>query len=444
MFKCTKCWYTTTIQMWKCKECWEFGTFESYSDWSTDSWKKSGSNWALPSKFDYTWKTEYKLSRYLFESTSLNNIFWGWLVKWSVNYLSAEPGTGKSTLLWQIAWLLEDKTIKVLYYSGEENEYQVSDRLKRLYQDNLEPLSRIDLYYGESLEDVLWLVDRDKPDIVIIDSLQKIKSSEKDGDVGSISQQKYCIDKVTFSLKKRWVTGIIIWHVNKEWELAWAKSIEHIVDGVYLMEGQDWRTDSIRLLKSLKWRFWGTDNVVVMKMTSKWFEILDPENAFKAFIEESGSWVWSVFCPVLEWNQLFLLEVQTLLTPMNFSFPKRVSIGLTNQKLDILIAIVMKQTWFALDTKDIFLNIIWPISKASVWVDLAIICSLLSSILNLEIKNYVFVGQVWLLGEIRTVAKQDEIEKKLLNMGYKAENIISRTKYKSIVELLNWVFKIKV
>lgn len=444
MYKCINCGSVTTIQMWKCKNCWEFWTIEpDISTIITSKWWKYKE--ILPEKYDYFWKKEEKkFKRFSFLSNSLNNIFgWG-LVKWSINYLSAEPGTWKSTLLWQLLGLLEDNTLRVVYYSGEENESQVADRLRRLYADNLEALSRINLYYWESLEEILWIVDRDKPDIVIIDSLQKIKSIDKEGEPGSITQQKYCIDKLTFSLKKKEITGLVIWHVNKEGELAGAKSIEHIVDGVYLMEGQDWRTDSIRLLKSLKWRFWGTDNVVVMKMTWKWFEILDPENAFRAFIEESGTGAGSVFCPVLEGNQLFLLEVQSLLTPMAFSFPKRVSIGLTNQKLDILIAIIMKQTGFAWDTKDIFLNIIWPVSKNTVWVELAVLCSLLSSILNQEIKNYIFIWQVGLLGEIRTVTRQDEIERKLLNMWYKEENIISRNKYKSIIELLRGIFKINI
>lgn len=442
MYKCTECWQMSTILMWKCKGCWAFWTLDEVKDQKED---KKWNSIILPKKYDYTWKSEErKFTRYWFESSSLNNIFWGWLVKWSVNYLSAEPGTWKSTFLWQLLWLLQDKNLKVVYYSWEENEHQVADRLKRLYQDDLEPLNRIDLYYWESLEEVLWIIERDSPDIVIIDSLQKIKSSEKEGDVWSISQQKYCIDKVTYFLKRQWVTGIIIWHVNKEWELAWAKSIEHIVDWVYLMEGQDWRTDSIRLLKSLKGRFWGTDNVVVMKMTSKWFEILDPENAFKAFVEESWTGVWSVFCPILEWNQLFLLEVQSLLTPMLFSNPKRTSIWISYQKLDIIIAVLMKQTGFALETKDIFLNIIWPVSKNTVWVDLSIVSSILSSILNIEIKNYVFVWQVWLLGEIRTIPKQDEIEKKLINMWYTNDQIISRNKYKTIRELLVWIFKVEV
>lgn len=442
MYKCTNCGYITSIQMWKCKECWTFDSFQE--EVSNEVVSKKWGTTHIPQKFDYSGKNENKLVRYFFHSSSLNNIFWGWLVKWSVNYLSAEPGTGKSTILGQLLGLLEDKTLRVVYYSWEENEHQVADRLKRLYQDDLEPLSRIDLYYWESLEEVLGIVDRDSPDIVIIDSLQKIRSIEKEGDSGSISQQKLCIDKLTFSLKRKWITGIIIWHVNKEWDLAGAKSIEHIVDWVYMMEGQDWRTDSIRLLKSLKWRFWGTDNVVVMKMTSKGFDILDPEYAFKAFIEESGGWVWSVFCPVLEWNQLFLLEVQSLITPMAFTFPKRVCVWLNSQKNDILIAVLFKQTRFPINTKDAFLNIIWPVTKNTVWVDLGVMCSYLSSLLNIELKNYIFIWQVGLLWEIRTVPKQDEIEKKLLNMWYKEENIISRNKYKSIIELLKGVFKLDV
>lgn len=446
MYKCTNCWKVYTMSLWKCNQCWEFGTIQEdnsiVSSENAKNWSTSSKKVVLPTKYDYKSKNQKSIFRYDFKSSSLNNIFWGWLTKWSVNYLSAEPGTWKSTMLWQLLWLLENSNLKILYYSWEENEFQIWERLKRIYEWNENYLNNIDVYFWESLEEFQGLIDRDRPDIVILDSLQKVKSIDKDWDTWSISQQSYCIDKITFYLKRSQITWFVIGHVNKEWDLAGSKKIEHIVDWVYVMSWQEGRTDSIRLLKCLKWRFWGTDSVVVMRMWEKWFTILDPEHAFKAFIEESWDGPWTVFSPTLEWNQLFLLEVQSLLTPMAFSFPKRVGERFSNKRLDMLIAIILKVTSFPLNEKDLFLNVIWPVWKNPISLDLAVVSSILSSVLWKNIKNYIFLWEVWLLGEIRTIPKQEEIIKKLLNMWYKEEQIISREKYKNILELLNWVFEV--
>jgi len=445
-YKCTQCSEIYEVYKPTCIKC---STFWSLEEASNEEIRKENkySQWKyfLPKKFDYKdSKNEKRIWRELFNNESLNNIFWWWLTKWSVTYLSAEPWTWKSTFLWQILGFLKNQKLKVLYYSWEENEYQIAQRLERLYPDDPEILKRIDLYFWESLESLLWLIERDSPDIVIVDSLQKIKSWEKDWETWSISQQKYCIDRITFELKSKGITWFVIGHVNKDWALAWAKMIEHIVDGVYIMWWQTWRTDSIRLLKSLKSRFGWTDNVVVMKMWNNWFTILDPKLASKAFVEESWEWAWTVFSGVLEWNQLLLIEIQTLITSTAYNFPKRVSIWLSAQRLDILIATLLNKTNFPLNEKDIFLNVIGPIWKDnSNWLDLWVIVSLLSSVLQKNLKEYVFLGEVGLLGEIRTIPKQDELITKLKNIWYDNSQIITRDQYKSLDSLITDFFKIR-
>lgn len=447
MYKCSNCWYETKNKSFKCDKCGEFGTLEQYQEakstkmsTTTRSSDVKYSSVTLPSKFDYNQDIK-QFERYQFKSSSLNEIFgWG-LVKGSVNYLSAEPWTWKSTLLWQLWQLLENESLKILYYSGEENESQISSRLKRLYQDNVSLIDNINLYYWESLEELMWLIDRDSPDIVIVDSLQKIRSVDKEGDTGSIWQQSYCIDRLTFFLKSKQITGFVIWHVNKDWDLAGSKKIEHIVDAVYVMEWQESRMDSIRLIKSLKCRFGEVWTVVVLKMTERWFEILDQENAFKAFIQESWDWPWSVFTPVIEWNQLFLLEIQSLLVDSMYSNPKKTWIGISYQKLDILIAVLMNITKFPIDSKDVFVNVIGFMSKDSI-IDLWVLASMISYILKKNVKNYLFIWQVWLMWEIRTLPRQDEIIRRLLKLWYKREQIVTRENAKNLLELISKYFDI--
>lgn len=438
MWKCSSCWHIHRLKTFTCQSCKEFWTVEEVIESSS---KQKKSVWSLPKRYDYQSETK-QFIRYSLNSQSLNDIFWWGLVKWSVSYLSAQPGAWKSTFLTWLLNFLDDKSLRMCYYSWEESESQVWNRFQRLHWKDSEILDRVDIYFWESLEELINIIEETEVDIVVLDSLQKIKSSEKDWETWSISQQKYCIDTLTFKLKELGKTGIIIWHVNKEGDLAWAKSIEHIVDQVYIIEGQDWRTDSIRLLKSLKGRFWWVDTIVVMKMTEKWFMILDPEIAFKAFIEESWSWSWSCFVPILEWNQLFLLEVQSLMNPMIYSSPKRVSIGLSPQKLDILLAVIWRVTKFKVQEQDIFVNIIWPVNRSTEWLDLWVVSCILSSITKIEVKDYLFIWQVWLLWEIRSLPRQEEIVRKLKNLWYSDDKIITREKCKSLTELLQLVFNL--
>lgn len=443
---CTNCKFETPKKAMTCPNCKEFWTMEV---WIQDNWNKKSQNYQkvnLPIKYDYKKRVDESLKRYAFNSESLNEFFWSswknqkWLVKGSINFLSAEPWTWKSTFLWQILNFLEDKSLKVLYYSWEENTFQIWDRLNKLYSKNLNLLNNINVYYWENLEEFLGLVERDQPDLVVLDSIQTIYSNEKDTPKMSLSQQEFCIEKIRSIFKEKEMTAFVIWHVNKDWDLAWKKTLEHMVDWIFFLEWQEGRTDSIRIMKSLKNRYWWNDNIVVMKMNENWFKIVEASEAFKIFIEESWNWPWWAFTWILEWNQLFLLEIQSLLTSTSFSYPARVWEWISKQKLDILIATLINQTKFALNTKDIFINIISPFKFKNINIDLATISSIISSFLEKDIKKYIFIWQVDLQWVIRTVPKQEELVKKLLKMGYKSENIITREKYNNINDLIKKLF----
>ena len=439
--KCSVCGFETEKNIMTCSSCNNFWTMEKTDKQSTyfDKKNKSTRTITLPKIYDIKDTVNQTLKKFQFHNEALNKFFWGqWLVKGSINFLSAEPGTGKSTFLWQLSAFLKDD-VKILYYSWEETVFQVADRLKRLYKNDKDKnkINNINVYYWDNLEELFKLIERDKPDIIVLDSIQTIYSDDKENAKGSLSQQDYCMEKIRTYFKNSWHTWFIIWHVTKDWWIAWKKTLEHLVDWVYVLEWQDWRTDNIRILKSFKSRFGEADNVVVMNMWETWFTIIEPKEALKVFIEESWDWPGSAFTPVLEWNQLFILEVQSLLSKIQYSFPQRVWLWINKQKLDIILAVLMNKTNFQLQTKDIFINIICPFTFKNAHLDLAVAVSIASSLLEKDIKDYIFLWIVWLQGEIRSVPKQKTIIKKLISMWYKKEKIITREKYKDIQTVIS-------
>ena len=424
MYKCLSCWFETEVELTYCKKCKEKDSFSFIKQSDTDIKRIIN----LPKRYN-SWGKTKEFTRYLFNKTMLNDFFWWGLVKGSVNLLWAQPWAWKSTFLWQLPAFLEED-LRIMYYSWEENAIQVWNRLERLHWKESPILDRIDLYFGTDIDEFLGLIESTSPDIVVLDSINSLAGI-------SLSVQAEYLAKVTHFLKSKNITWFIIAHINKSGELGWRKTLEHDVDWIFMMEGQEGRTDSIRILKVLKLRFGEADNVVVMSMWEKGFTIIDANEAFKMFIEESPDQAWSIFCPVLEWNQLFLVEVQSILSEANYSFPQRVAIGINKQKLDILVATILKNTGVtSIKDMDVFLNVIAPPSFRNINVDLAAIMSMISSQKNINLKKYVFIGGVWLGGEIRSVSKQETIIKRLINIGYDEDKIITRKNYKNIREVI--------
>lgn len=424
MYSCSECGFQSPVSLVVCKDCSARNTF-TYTQTEKTTSK------TLPSAYKKGQQNK-DFQRYLFNDSSLNELFWGGVVKGSVNFFSAEPGAGKSTFLGQLGLLLKDN-LNIVYFSGEENESQVYSRMERLY--GKESLDNVSVYYGDDVDIFIGIIDRDRPDIVILDSINSISGE-------SYTRQADNMRMVTKALKTYNITGFIIGHINKAWEISGKKTLEHEVDGVFMISGQENRTDSIRILKALKLRFGPTDNVVVMRMWQRGFSIIEPSESFKIFVEESPNAPGSVFTPVLEWNQLFLLEVQSIITESSYSQPANVGIGINKQHLSIILATIAKVTQMKVfKEQDIFVKFLAPEDFSNVKVDLAVVMSLISSYLKKNLKQYIFIGIVWLAWEIRSVPRQEEIKKRLIKHGYKEENIITREKYKNIVELIREINK---
>lgn len=425
MYICKECGFKSSISATRCKSCGAINSFEETYEEKQDNSGKPKATTVLPKKFNPKDSKALSVKRLQFKTESLNTLFWGGLFVGSVNFLSAEPWAGKSTILWQLIDLLEDD-IRILYYSGEENEQQVWSRLERLHWKNSPLLDKIDLYYGKDISVLLWLIEQGEVDIVVLDSINSLAGE-------SYTRQAEYMAEVTGALKRKKITGFIIGHINKSWEISWKKTLEHEVDAVFMLGGQGWREDNIRILKVLKQRFGETNNIAVLEMWERGFRVIDNTEAFKVFVTESPDISGSVFCPILEGNQLFLLEIQSLLVDPLYSYPQKVINGWQKVKADTVLAILSKHTKIAeFQQQDVIINVIAPNNFSQLSISFAVAMSLLSSQTGINLKKYIFIWEIGLWWEIRSVAHQEEIIRRLKNLGYNENQIVTRKNFLDI------------
>lgn len=345
----------------------------------------------------------------------------------SMILLSGEPGIGKSTLTLQIAANLAKK-IKVLLVSGEESVEQIAGRAGRLNlnEKNLLALNEF------TLENILETIHQEKPGLVIIDSIQVISSMDFPGSAGSITQVRYCTERLLEIAKTSNIPVILIGHVTKDGTLAGPKVLEHLVDTVLLFEGD--RFQQFRILRAQKNRFGSCSEVGIFEMTEN--GLIEIKNPSEQFLEgRRKDAIGSAITVAMEGTRPFLVEVQALVSTSAFGFPKRTANGFDLNRLQILIAVLEKYAKFNLQNQDVFVNVVGGIKLAEPAADLAILMALASSLLKkpLPHRSAIF-GEVGLSGELRKVSHHEKRQKEAEKLGF--SQIISSEKYKEIVMAL--------
>lgn len=443
MFICTNCNKEHPRFAAKCSACWEYWTVVEREDMFSSQKAKKKIN-INPSDIkaktiDEIEEVAWETPKISLTSLELNKFFWNWLTLGSVNLISWEPWVWKSTFLIQLPSYIKDgKDFPVLYMSWEESEQQIGNRLKRIGLKDVD----VRIYFNDSLEKALYAIEKYKPKLLIVDSIQTLYSTEVDGNKGWPRQTKYCLQEIISTAKSQNITVFIVWHVTKEWDVSGSKFLEHMVDSVFFIEGQGERGSQFKTLKAFKNRFGSTQELVCFEMEGDWIKIIEPTIASTYFIKESTVEVpWCSLGVVKEGNQLFLTEIQSLVWPSEFSFPKRVITAFNNDRFSVLIATIREVLGLQLWEKDIYVNIINNSStnKGVDSLDLSIIASIISKISKIPLKDKIFLGKVGLLGEIRAVEGQKSILKWLQNLGFK--NIISSENLSNIKELKDIIFK---
>jgi len=410
-FICTNC--LTTFNQWsgRCLNCQEWNTIEVNQ---TIEDHKNNSKFIFGQELQghdlKPVKARNSQLRLDVGINEVNQFLGGGLVKGSVNLISGQPGIGKSTFLIQLAANLAHHQ-KVLYISAEESDDQVRDRAQRL-QLTSQNLSIINCYLTD---DILATIASQKYDVLIIDSIQTISCSWVNSAVGSIAQITNSTQSLTQMAKEYDVTLLIIGHVTKDGSIAGPKLLEHIVDVVIQLEGD--RYGGFKILKSQKNRFGSTAEVLIFELNETGFKIID--NPSKILLEERLALSGSVVTSILEGNRAILIEVQALVNPSNFGYPKRTASGFDLNRLNLLIAVLEQRTNCRLGDQDVFINVVGGLSIDEPANDLAICLAIISAYKKTKVKDSLITfGEVGLAGEIRHVNHIDKRINEAIKQGF--------------------------
>ncbi|HOG05214.1 MAG TPA: DNA repair protein RadA [Paludibacter sp.] len=343
-------------------------------------------------------------------SVELNRVLGGGLVAGSLVLIGGEPGIGKSTLVLQV--VLNIKSRKVLYVSGEESVRQIKLRAKRLGSE----ADSVYVVSETSLEEIFVHIQNIQPDLVVIDSVQTVSTSTIDSSPGSVSQVRECAAALLKYCKMSATPVILIGHINKEGSIAGPKVLEHIVDTVLQFEGD--QHYMYRILRAIKNRFGSTSELGIFEMRQDGLrEVPNPSELLLSQHNEGLSGV--AIASAVEGIRPFLIEVQSLVSSAAYGMPQRSSTGFDLRRLNMLLAVLEKRVGFKLAQKDVFLNIAGGIKVNDPAIDLAVISAILSSNVDLAIdKGVCMAGEVGLSGEIRPINRIEQRIREAAKLGF--------------------------
>ncbi len=429
MYKCLNCWYTNISHLWKCPECNSFSSMKK--DETKIKSKKVHSKTALFWGNALEWEHKNKSQFFKLSKNEFNRTFQWWIKDWWVYLLWWQPWIGKSTIILQIIQeLLDNNTINIWYFTWEEAADQIFSRLNRI-TNSAEKKEELNIYSTSNLEDIIQTVAEKNHDLFVIDSIQTVYSPNIDWIAGSPSQVKFCAEKISEFAKKKWKTCFIIWHVTKWWEIAGPKYLEHIVDMVSYLEWD--RFGQYRFLRSMKNRFWSTDDVWIFEMWLSWltpvYDITD------RIINTANTQIpWSVFTIWIDNWRPVIVNLEVLLNKTNYKYPQRVAIWIDNNRLNLITAILERYLKVNLWYFDIYVNLPGEFKFFDSWLDLALIVAIFSQYKNKFIENKnIYVGEIGLGWQVLP-SKLHEKRKKETPKSF---NFIDNHVLKNITELSN-------
>ncbi len=415
VFFCKECGYESSKWLGKCPGCNNWNSFVE----EKVSKKSNTHNRGIATTFDN--KSEVKkLNDITVGKTvridtgyeELNRVFGSGLVEGSLTLIGGEPGIGKSTLIMQICNNLS-KHGKVLYVSGEESDTQIKLRADRLgvKSDEILFLSETSISHIEDK------VDNITPKFCIIDSIQTMYDEEISAVPGSISQVKEVTARMMYLAKRKNITVIVIGHVTKDGVIAGPRILEHMVDTVLYIEGE--RFFSHRIVRCVKNRFGSTNEIGIFEMQD--VGMVEVANMSEMFLSDTNSNLpGTSIVATVEGTSTILLEVQALTSHSYYNNPRRVGNGIDLNRLNMILAVLEKRCNMNLGTQDVYVNIIGGMRVDEPAVDLAVAMAIVSSNKNKIIdKQTVFIGEIGLTGEVRSINNVEKRVREIAKMGYK-------------------------
>jgi DNA repair protein RadA/Sms len=409
VFACQACGFESSKWLGRCPDC---GEWNSLLEETPAAPARGGAAPALGGKpIAYEAIETAETDRTLSGIPELDRVLGGGIVPGSLVLFGGEPGVGKSTLLLQVAHALSRRS-SVLYVSGEESERQVKMRGERLGLSG----GALFLMGETSLERILGEVDRLKPSLLVVDSVQTVYSSRFASAPGSISQVREVATQVLQLAKGQGITTFLIGHVTKDGSLAGPKSLEHIVDAVLYFEGE--RRQQHRIVRAVKNRFGAVSELGVFEMTEEGLRgVASPSALFLAERPEGSP--GSAVVATVEGSRPVLVEVQALVSATSFGTPRRMSLGIDPNRTNLLLAVLEKRVGLDLQSDDVFVSVAGGLDVGEPAADLAVAAAVASSFRNRPLpERTVVFGEVGLSGEVRGVGQVGLRLREAAQMGF--------------------------
>jgi len=418
VFMCTECGNEYTAWQGQCSYCGAWNTIVEHKVAPTeepaasDTRRRLGGSAARPVKLGSVGTHDY--SRISSGLSELDRVLGGGIVPGSLTLISGEPGIGKSTLIAQAAGRIAGKYGNVLYVSGEESEEQVKLRADRVLGEISDSLY---IYPETNIENIMAACEEIKPCFLIIDSIQTMFSASADSVAGSLTQIRECSGQLIRYAKNNDVPVFIVAHVTKSGDLAGPKTMEHMVDTVLSFSGE--RDRDLRIVRSFKNRFGTTDEIGAFRMTAD--GMIEVPDLSGSLIESIGSEEGSVVSAVYEGSRPVFFEIQALVTKANVGFARRTAIGISQNRLNMILAVLDKKAGLNLLDYDVYVNVVGGMNTGSTSTDLAVALAIYSSFRGkTSPRKLVAVGEVGLTGHLRSVPNAEKIVQEAARLGYDA------------------------
>lgn len=412
-FVCQNCGATYPKWTGRCEQCGEWNTLleQTIEAGTSVVARGSASGKVLKASTIGSIDTGEELERFTTGFSELDDVLGGGILAGGVILLAGQPGIGKSTLLLQVAATLAGKQ-KTLYVSGEESASQVKLRASRLGADTYEAL---EFAASTDAADIAATIRGGEYSVAIVDSVQTLTLPDVSSAPGTVSQITNTTNVITRAAKASGTAVILVGHVTKEGSIAGPKVLEHLVDVVLQFEGD--RYGGFKVVRAIKNRYGSTSEAAIFEMGERGLCIV--ENPSAALLAERRDSDGSVVLATLEGTRPLLVEIQALVNPTNFGYPKRTASGFDLNRLNLLIAVLERRTKLNLSDKDIYINVVGGLKLADPAADLAVTMAIASAAAERAIspKSVVF-GEVGLGGEIRRVPSVDQRIAEAKKLGF--------------------------
>lgn len=432
-FVCQECGYDSPAYLGKCPECGAWNSLKEFKEANLDT--KSTALFSSSQVQKMTDVVKIQIPRIQTKSQELNTVLGGGIVPGSVILLAGDPGVGKSTLLLQECLALSEMGKTILYISGEESAEQITLRAERIA---LNPKQKENLLLlAVSDPDVaIAHIQELKPDIIIVDSVQTMESTKMTGLAGSVGQVRYTAFSFVRLAKTMHIPVVLVGHVTKEGMVAGPMVLSHMVDTVLFLEGE--KFTKIRLLRSLKNRFGPVDEVGIFEMEENGMkDVTTPEQLFLQDMDTKTP--GSVLVTTLEGSRAFLVEIQALVVASRLPLPRRVVSGMDQKRVELLLAVLQKHARLPIDSYDVFVNIAGGLKLSDPGVDLGVCLAIYSSLKGVALPKTVGIGEVGLLGEVRSVSSLDKRVREAKKLGI--TTIFTSTEFSRLVDVIKAIEK---